>query len=391
MIRFGSMLPLALLAVLVLVTPALAVVTVTVTDDLGTPVPGATIRLDTGETAKTDGSGTARLTTTPGTHTATVTSTETLKERTTFVVPQTGDSNVVVPVERAFPWLDQRPPYGGFGVGPIYEGRILDDLRLTREILTDKTTTGVFRTPQDRQSLLDTNRNTTFKLDVNQGGIDVPVGLPMVDFWGERLYPGLSVFIGGDDVSLRQRVRGGGSSDTALSGSGLAWGAGAEIAVRPLRQDWRGNLFKRFGYAYRGGHADLGRSPATSGATALFGGTAISESGDMDWVSHRFYGDVGYTFFNTVSPFIGVEYVYTSLGIVTDAKVNVPGFGVVRRHDLMDLRRDDVQARIGVDLRPFGAVSPFLAPLYGRAQLAFNGGSFDALLKFIYQFGGVDP
>jgi hypothetical protein len=395
----GSMLLLALIVVFASAIPAAAVVTVNVLTDTGDPLPNATVKLETGETATTDQQGTATFTgMRPGTHTATVTSTETTRRKTTFVVPESGTTSVNIPVERVYPWMIQDPPFGAFGVGPRFYGLRLNDMRLTRDLLRDRTQGGTFVNRSDARNLRDFNRTTDNSLDIEEYSLDGAFGLPSFKVF-DRLgfYPGLSLAFGEAHVNIKERDSTDARNTTKLDGTGYSYGGGFEVGMRilsshrdhmPLLQD----MYARAGYSFFGGHVGLDRSPRGSGRTGSLGATILDESGSLDWRTHSFYTHLGRTFLNDmVFPYVGVRYTSTSLSLATDSNVTVPIVGPVTREIRQDFRRDDVQGVIGLDARPFGRLHRALSPLFTRAEIDINGSSLAMTFKLMYQFGGVDP
>jgi len=379
--------------------PAAAVVTVNVVTDTGDPLPNATVTLDTGETATTDGQGTATFSSTrPGSRTATVTSTETTKTKTTFVVPESGTTSVNVPVERVYPWMIQDPPFGAFGVGPRFYGLHFDDMRLTRDLLRDRTQAGTFVNRSDARNRRDFNRTTSNRLDMEEYGLDAAFGLPsfkVLDCLG--FYPGISLAFGANHATIAEHNRDDATQTTKLSGDGFSYGGGLEVGIRivsshrdhmPFLED----MYARAGYSFFGGHVGLDRSPRGSGRTGSLGATIIDESGSLDWGTHSFYTHLGRTFFSDrIFPYVGARYTTTSLSLATDSNVSVPAVGPVTREIRQRFRRDDFQGVVGLDARPFGRLHRALNPLFTRAEIDVNGSTLAATFKLMYQFGGVDP
>ena len=379
--------------------PALAVVTVNVVGETGEPVANATVKLDTGETATTDARGTASFTSTPpGPHTATVRSTETTTKKQSFVVPESGSANVDVSTERVYPWMIQDPPFGAFGFGPRTHLSSFDDMRLTSNLLRDRTPTTTFVNRSDARDLRDLNRTTQNSINIEEYGVDGAFGLPAFDVFGcLRFYPGVSLAFGANHVNIHERNRDDATATTKLGGDGYSYGGGLEVGLRMLpshreHMPFLDDMYARVGYSYFGGHVGLDRFPKGSGGTGLFGASILDESGNLDWRTHTFYTHVGHTFWNDrLFPYIGAQYTKTSLNLATDSHVNVPLIGPVTREIRQDFRRNDLQAVIGLDARPFGSLHRALNPLFARAEADVNGSSFGLTFKFMYQFGGVDP
>jgi hypothetical protein len=380
----------ALLALLAAVTPADAFTNVTVTDAGGKPLPGATVKLSSGATGQTDATGRVRLEAPPGRHDVTITSDDTVTKKATVEVAPGRDADVTVAVDRLYGWMAQTPPWGSLAVGPQYRGTWLHDMHLSKFRLTDITPGATFVADFPRDVLGDINRESEFELDMNVGGIDLAFGLPRLDLGPVTLHPALAAFLGGAHVKLDQDIPDP-TLQTRLSGSGIAYGGGLELGFS-FRNDsgvpeWLEDFYFRIGYHFEGGDVDLERTPRDSGLVGALGATVHSEDGSLDWWKHRVYAHAGYSLWNDrLFPYLGVQWLNTSVDLETKNRVTVPGIGSVRRIIEQEFCDEEWQGVAGLDARPFGVISPALAPLYLRTEFTFGANSFGAEVKLVYHF-----
>jgi hypothetical protein len=265
-------------------------------------------------------------------------------------------------------------------------------MHLGKFTLTDDTSGGKFVVDFPKELLHDLNRESEFELDLNVAGIDVAFGLPRLDVGALTINPGLAAFLGGAHAKLDQdtsipELR------TKLSGSGIAYGGGLELGVSFRKgrvPDWLEDFYFRIGYHFEAGNVDLERDPEDSGLVGA-GATAVrSEDGSLDWWKHRAYAHFGYSVWNDrLFPYFGVQWLNTSVDVETKNRVDVPGIGSVRRIIQQEFCDEEWQGVAGLDARPFGVISPALAPLYLRTEFTFGANSFGAEVKLVYHFRGL--
>jgi hypothetical protein len=279
-------------------------------------------------------------------------------------------------------------------VGPALRSTRFDNMRLSRETLRDLTTRfGPFISNSDKEALQQANTTTNTSFTLDEFLADVPFGGPSFDLFDCLTFnTAFSLLGGGNHVSIRERNRDNAALTTKVDGDGFSYGASVEVGFSitrghrehmPLLDD----VYVRMGYEYSGGEADINRAPLGSGGTGQLGATILDETGTASWQTQRAFMHVGRSFLNdTIMPYVGVQYVQEQVDIATNSSVTVPGIGPVKREIRHDLIQDTLMGVAGLDVRPFGAISPLLSPLYGRVEVDFDKQNVMTFVKLIYQF-----
>ena len=274
--------------------------------------------------------------------------------------PQGGTFDI--PVMPSAPLVQNPVGLGSFGLAPRYDGDYLRHMKVTEDSFTvgDKTVFGNGHNEPD----------TSF--DMNEGAVDIPIGLPPVHLYDNTMLFFTPVFLAGGatfDLKFRDRTS---DMTTKFSGSGAVLGGGFNSTIMGSECPWFGGV----DVLYR-----TNLNPSVSRSTPIEG-----EKDELSFDQWNAGVRGGYNFatgmnvFRSVAPWAGVAFDSTNLTLKGTLPGSTPAGNSSFRNEIAS---NDFLGQVGVDTHLWG-------PIFARSGVTFNDENVSVMAKLVYQFDICD-
>jgi len=209
--------------------------------------------------------------------------------------------------------------------------------------------------------------------DMNEGAVDIPIGLPPVHLYDHTMLFFTPVFLAGGatfDLKFRDRFS---DMTTKFSGSGAVLGGGFNSTIMGTDCPWFGGV----DVLYR-----TNLNPSVSRNTST--GTPIHEKDELSFDQWSAAVRGGYNFatgmnaFRSVAPFAGVAFNSTNLTLKGTQES-----GPTTASFKNEIAANDFLGEVGVDTHVWG-------PVFARSEVTFNDEDVSVMAKLVYQFDICD-
>ena len=267
-----------------------------------------------------------------------------------------------IPVAPSAPLVQNPSGFGSFGVAPRYDGDYLRHMKVTEDSFTfgGKTVFGNGHNEPD----------TSF--DMNEGAVDIPIGLPPVHLYDHTMLYFTPVFLAGGatfDLKFRDRTS---DMTTKFSGSGAVLGGGFNSTIMGTDCPWFGGV----DVLYR-----TNLNPSVSRNNSI---ETVHEKDELSFDQWNAGVRGGYNFatgmnaFRSVAPWAGVAFNSTNLTLKGTQES-----GATTASFKNEIAANDFLGQVGVDTHLWG-------PIFARSQVTFNDEDVSVMAKLVYQFDICD-